>query len=192
DGNISLNWQEEEKFNLSDDQMEVTESGGVNFSWGGDGFSYWDGKGQPIALSTGISFMDAWNEKKHKLNLSYKYANIKNDIAENNINQTPSDNGLINSDVNSNNASDAFRHRFNSKYDWDIDSLTTLTMKLSGSRSQSERNSHIDGQTFQGDVLTSENFSDQFSKSINSNFTYDGYLTRKFKKEGRSIALRVA
>lgn len=192
DGNVSLNWQEEEKFNLSDDQMEVTESGGVNFSWGGDEFSYWDGKGQPIALSTGISFMDAWKEKKHKLNLSYKYANIKNDITENNINQTPSDNGLINNDMNSNNSSDAFRHRFNSKYDLDIDSLTTLTMKLSGSRSQSERNSHIDGQTFQGDSLASENFSDQYSKSINSNLTYDGYLTRKFKKEGRSISLRVA
>lgn len=74
DGNVSLNWQEEEKFNLSDDQMEVTESGGVNFSWGGDEFSYWDGKGQPIALSTGISFMDAWKEKIlcYKPNIFFK------------------------------------------------------------------------------------------------------------------------
>src|SRR5690606_3497821 len=122
----------------------------------------------------------------------YKYANIKNDILENNINQTPSDNGPLISDVNSENSSDAFRHRFNSKYDWDLDSLTTMTLKLSGSRSQVERNSHMDGNTFQGEDMVSENFSNQSTKTINNNLTYDGYLTRRFKKEGRSISLRVA
>src|SRR5690606_4219984 len=192
DGTVSLNWEEEEKFNLSDGQMEVTESGDVNFTYTGDEFSYWNGKGQPVAISTGISFIDAWKDKKHKLNLSYKYANIKNDILENNINQTPSDNGPLISDVNSENSSDAFRHRFNSKYDWDLDSLTTMTLKLSGSRSQVERNSHMDGNTFQGEDMVSENFSNQSTKTINNNLTYDGYLTRRFKKEGRSISLRVA
>ena len=192
DGTVSLNWEEEEKFNLSDGQMEVTESGGMNFTYTGDEFSYWNGKGQPVAISTGISFIDAWKDKKHKLNLSYKYANIKNDILENNINQTPSDNGPLISDVNSENSSDAFRHRFNSKYDWDLDSLTTMTLKLSGSRSQVERNSHMDGNTFQGEDMVSENFSNQSTKTINNNLTYDGYLTRRFKKEGRSISLRVA
>lgn len=191
DGNVSLNWEEEEKFNMSSNEFGMSDDGGMYFYSNRDEFSYWNGKGQPRAISTGLSFMDAWKEKKHKLNLSYKYAKIENDILESTINQTPSENGLISNNTNNNNSSDAYRHRINTKYDVNLDSLTTLTLKLSGSRSEVERNTMVDGMTYQGEELTSENYSDQQSKSQNSNFTYDGYLTRKFKKEGRSISLRL-
>ncbi|MGH2624561.1 MAG: carboxypeptidase-like regulatory domain-containing protein, partial [Sphingobacterium sp.] len=100
DGNVSLNWEEEEKFNMSTMESGMTDDGGYYFYSNRDEFSYWNGKGQPRAISTGISFMDAWKEKKHKLNLSYKYAKIQNDILESTINQTPSENGLISNNTN--------------------------------------------------------------------------------------------
>ena len=192
DGNISLNWDEEDKFGGGNSNMEMSDDGGMMFTWSGDEFSYWNGKGQPSSISTGISFMDAFKDKKHKINLNYKYGQIKNDINENNFNQSPTKTGILTSNTENFTNSDANRHRFNTRYDVTLDSLSTITFKLSGSRSKTERNLSVDGESYENDALISENTSTQNNISEAQNITYDAYYTRKFKKEGRSISLRFA
>ncbi|QBR12271.1 outer membrane beta-barrel protein [Sphingobacterium sp. CZ-2] len=192
DGTISLGWEDEEKFGMGDGGIEVMEDGGVNFSFGGDAFSNWNGKGQPKALTGGVSYMDAWKDKKHKLNLSYKYGQIENNFSDNFIRETPTEGGYLNSNTTNNNQTDANRHRFNTKYDYAIDSLTALTLKVSGSREKNTNSLMVNGETFQDGTKVSDNSSEQRGETTTQNVSYDAYLTRKFKKEGRSLALRFA
>jgi len=191
DGNVSLNWEEEEKFGVGS-SITMEDNGNVIYYGGGDEFSYWNGKGQPKAITTGISFLDQWKEKKHKLNLNYKYGNIENNILESNIIQTPRGAGLLNSSTDNKSFSDALRHQFNTKYDFALDSLTTLTLKVGASKSNTERNNRIDGVSYFDDVKESENFSEQKSLINNQNISYDTYFTKKFQKEGRSVSFRFA
>lgn len=192
DGNLSLNWQEAEKFGMSTMESGVTDGGDVYMVYAGDSFDRWDGKGRPEALSTGVSFLDAWKENKHKLNGSYKYGMIQNDVGERSVsrNSLP-DNEELNTSSTSDRETDARRHRFNTKYDWKIDSLTTLTLNLSATKGRAESNSHTSAfsQNQDGDVIN-DNERTESSISDNTDFNYRGYLTRRFGKVGRSISLR--
>ena len=192
DGNISLNWQEAEKFGMSTMETGVTDGGEMYFYSSGDSFDRWDGKGRPQALSTGVSFLDAWKENKHKLNGSYKYGMIQNEVGESTLsrNSLPNDEEL-NTSSTSNRETDARRHRFNTKYDLKIDSLTTLTLNLSASKGRSESNSHTTASSWnQVGEMINQNERAESSVSDNTDLNYRGYLTRRFKKTGRSISFR--
>ena len=191
DGQVGLGWEDEEKYGMGE-SISIDDEGGMSFSFGGDPFSYWNGKGQPRALTGGISFMDAWNEKKNKINLSYKYGQIENDFTDNSISESPTASGFLKNSNSNRSKSDANRHRFYTKYDLKIDSLTSFTAKLSGSKVNSDNFNRQDGETYQNDTKVSDNFSNQTGETTNQNISYEAFLTRKFKKEGRSISLRFA
>lgn len=193
DGTVSLGWQDEERFGVGDgDNFQMTDDGGVMIFGGGDEFSNWNGRGRPQAINTGISFMDRWREGKQKLNMSYKYGRIEN----NEISSSESQQNLLDNNFNqssfSNRHTENQRHRFNGRYDWDIDSLTTFTMKLSGSRGQRESNDSNGAETYEQGQMVNENERTQNSSGTMSNMTYDGLVTRKFRKEGRSLSVRLA
>lgn len=192
DGNLSLNWQEAEKFGMSTMETGMTDDGGMYMMYSGDSFDYWDGKGRPEALSAGVSFLDAWKENKHKLNGSYKYGMIQNDVGESSIarNSLPNDEEL-NTANETNRETDARRHRFNTKYDWKIDSLTTLTVNLSVEKGRAESDNHTRASSWDGGGNTiNENERMESSETDNTDFNYRGYLTRRFKKTGRSASFR--
>ncbi|MBD1420281.1 outer membrane beta-barrel protein [Sphingobacterium chuzhouense] len=192
DGNLSLNWQEAEKFGMSSMETGMTDGGDMYMIYSGDSFDRWDGKGRPEALSTGVSFLDAWKENKHKLNGSYKYGMIQNDVVESSLsrNSLPG-NEELNTSSTSTRETDARRHRFNTKYDLKIDSLTTLTINLSASKGKSESNSRTEASSWDenGDFVNSNDRTES-SISDNTDFNYRGYLTRRFKKTGRSASFR--
>jgi len=198
DGTVNLDWRESEKFGVSDLSREMGDDGSMSYSYSGDEFSYWDGRGIPKAISAGISLLDAWKENKHRLNMSYKFGRIENDINNNNISQDNLLNGALISNSTSDRYTDNQRHRFNGKYDLKIDSLTLLTVKLSGSKGQVTSNEHFetwtDSTSFEQNskFRINQNVRDENTKSNNSDFSYDAFLTRKFLKQGRSISLRVA
>ncbi len=192
DGKFSLSWQEQEKFNMSDTESGMTSDGGFYMVQNADEFSNWDGKGHPKAISLGASVMDAWKDKKHKLNASYKFARIENDVFENTLIQNATNEGIINTDKNQNSGSDANKHRMNAKYDFAIDSLSTLTLKVSADRTHADRSTNVDANTWRDGTLASDNTSSQQELSNRTNLTYNAFFTRKLKKEGRSIALTFA
>ncbi len=193
DGNISLDWQESEKFGMSQMETGMTDDGGMYFMFSGDGFDYWDGRGRPKAFSSGVSFLDAWKEGKHKLNGSYKYGIIQNEVGQQVISRNNLSEGEeLHTTTESNRETDTRRHRFNAKYDWKIDSLTTLTMNLSASKGKSETDEHVKAfSENENGERQNDNERMQTSTSENSNFTYNGYLTRRFKKIGRSMSFRL-
>ena len=192
DGNISLDWQESEKFGMSSVESGMSDDGGMYFMMSGDSFDYWDGKGRPKAFSTGASFLDSWKENKHKLNGSYKYGIVQNDVLESTLSKEGLPNGEeLNSTSNSKRETDSRKHRFNTKYDLKIDSLTTLTLNLSASKSKNESEDYYDVLSVDGNGKTvNENTRTQINESENSSISYNTYLTRRFRKMGRSVSFR--
>ncbi|MFD2597805.1 outer membrane beta-barrel protein [Sphingobacterium corticis] len=193
-GTVSLGWEEEEKFGLGDDQMQVSEDGSMYFfGTGGDEFSYWNGRGRPQALNTGLSYMDKFGKNGNKINLNYKFGRIENNEITEGISQTNLPNGVFNQSSLSNNNVENQRHRFNGRYDWNIDSLTTLLVKVSGTSGRREANDYSEAFSTNGEgVPINDNNRQLTSDAKNSNVTYDGLFTRKFKKVGRSLSLRLA
>lgn len=192
DGNISLGWEDSEKFGMSNMESEMSDDGNMYFYYRGDDFDFWDGKGRPKALTGGVSFLDSWKESKHKLNGSYKYGIMQNDISESIITRNSLPNGdELNTESRSNKDTDGRKHRFNSRYDLKIDSLTTLTVNLSASKAKNK--AEYDTEAFSTDAngrSVNENIRKQSDDNESSDFNYNGYLTRRFKKAGRSLSLR--
>ncbi|WP_166332335.1 TonB-dependent receptor [Sphingobacterium chungjuense] len=194
DGTVSLGWQDEEKFGLESDQMQMSDDGSMMFfGSGGDEFSYWNGRGRPKALNTGVSFMDRLGKRNNKLNLSYKFGRIENNEITTGLSQQNLPNGTFNQNTLSDNYVENQRHRFNGRYDWNIDSLTTLIVKLSGTRGQRQSNDYSEAFSVnEANVRINDNTTRLVTDAKTSNITYDGLLTRKFNKVGRSLSLRVA
>lgn len=189
DGTTDLDWREAEKFGVDNGNMTVLDDGGIMIT-GGGGFLNNTNRGQPKALTAGVSFMDAWKEKKHKLNLNYKYGMAENEVNTNTISQTPLTEGISNSETDNDDISKSTGHRLNTKYDVNIDSLTTLTLRVAASKMNSENNTQRSGKSFKNGELQSEDERSQDINSSNDNFNYDANFTRKFAKEGRSINLK--
>src|SRR5690606_8023978 len=126
------------------------------------------------------------------LNGSYKYGMIQNEVGESTLssNRLPTDEEL-NTSSTSNRETAARRHRSNTKYDMNTDSLTTLTPNLTASKGRSESNSHTPASAWnQVGEMIDQNERAESSVSDNTDLNYRGYLTRRFKKTGRSISFR--
>lgn len=187
DGQVNLGWNDEERFGFS--TMETSDEGYIYVS--GDDFANWDGRGRPSALNTGISFQDRYKEGKHKINLNYKYGRIDNNIES----SSQSQQNLADTSFNQGNMAwetrESLRHRLNARYDVNIDSLTTLTVRSSGSQDHSDFNERSEASSFMNGEKQNSNERSLYGDNRTSNFTFDGLITRKLKKAGRSVALRM-
>ncbi|MGB7528846.1 outer membrane beta-barrel protein [Sphingobacterium cellulitidis] len=188
-GTTDLDWREAEKFGIDNSNVTVLDDGGIMIT-GGGGFLNNTNRGQPRVLTAGVSFMDAWKEKNHKLNLNYKYGLAENEVTTNSINQTALKDGLSYSENSNQDASKSLGHRFNTKYDYKIDSLTTLTLRVAASKMKNENNTSLKGESYLDGVLRSENDRTQDITSNSNDFNYDANFTRKFAKEGRSFSMK--
>jgi len=190
DGNLSLDWRESEKFGMGGMDIGMGDGGGMYITINSDGFDRWDGRGRPKAFSTGASFLDNWRDGRHKLNGNYKYGIVQNEVGQ----QTLSSNSLpggreLRTSNGSDRETDTRRHRFAAKYDLKIDSLTQLTVNLSASKGKSETDERTKAVST-NETGGRENDNDRRENvlSENENLTYNGHLTRKFRKAGRSLS----
>ncbi|GHE23676.1 collagen-binding protein [Sphingobacterium griseoflavum] len=192
DGTVSLNWEDRDRYGFSDLSTDVSDDGSVSFSWRGDDMDYWNGRGRPRALSTGASFSDAWKESSHKLNASYKFGIIENEEESSRISQENLPNSVLNSNEETYSKAKNQKHRFNGRYDLKIDSLTTLTMSVGASKGDTESKRTQATSTYDGSGdQINDNNAMQEMQSNNQSVDYSAYLTRKLKREGRSLSLRI-
>ncbi len=188
DGTVDLDWREAEKFGIDNGNMTVLDDGGIMFSSSG-GFLNNLNRGQPRVLTTGASFMDSWNEKKHRLNLNYKYGQAENEVNTNTISQTPLGDGYSNTETDDDDISKSTGHRLNAKYDLALDSLTTLSVRVAASKMNNENETYRLTEGFRDNEKQSRNERRQDINSTKEDFNYNANFTKKFKKEGRSINL---
>jgi hypothetical protein len=195
DGMVGLGFEDGQKYGVGGSgNVEMMDGGGIMIS-GGDGSdggfdgNYYGG-GIPKALNFGASYSDKTANDKHKINVNYKrnqlnVTNTSTYLAQNNLpEQARIDHSKTSSD-NENRVNAA-----NLRYDYKLDSLTDMTVKMGFNKSQRDNFSETFGgqQTLEGDTITQTRSRNRL-KSDQERFNIDLLLTRRFKKERRSLTL---
>ncbi|GAA4330012.1 outer membrane beta-barrel protein [Flaviaesturariibacter amylovorans] len=190
----SLNWQDKQKLGMEND-MEYDEISGYYYSFGSDdGFNDWSLRGLPDSYTGGALFSNKWNNDRQNLNGSYRY----NQLGVTNKSLSTTQN--IFRDTTTTRFKDArttalsMQHALNGKYEFKLDSLTTLTYKIAGTYKTSEQRTQTYShflRTVSGNVnsLDTLNTSDQDRINNTSRRQIDQSLVWKqlFKKKNRML-----
>lgn len=197
DGLVGLGFQNNQKYGIeSNSGISISDGGGIviSISGGGDGTDsftgMYGGGGIPKALNMGASYSDKSADDKHKINVNYKrnqmdVENTTTYAAQNNL---PEIARLDNSVSNTNN--DTKSNIANLRYDYKLDSLSDLTLKLGYNKSDRENRSvgNSDQRELDGTLIyEGDNKNNQISSTESVNA--DILLTRRFRKARRSLTL---
>ena len=149
------------------------------------------GTGQGLQRSTGggLNFNDQLS-KKVTLNLQYFYGQINSDMDNINRQQRFFKDTILSSSGTSNYSTTSANHRIGGTIKWQIDSLTTLTIRpgvtLSASSNFSKGSSLTD-ENYRGKINRSNSISKGSGNS--NNYAYNMFLDRNFKKSGRYLSV---
>jgi hypothetical protein len=198
DGMVGLGFEDGQKYGVGGSgNMEVMDGGGIMITSNDDGSdggfdgNYYGG-GVPKALNFGASYSDKTANDKHKINVNYKrnQLNVTNTSTYSAQNNLPDQARIDNSKTSSDNESRV--NAANLRYDYKLDSLTDMTLKMGFNKSQRDDFSETfaDQKTLEGLGITTTNTIDN-AKTDQEKFNLNLLLTRRFKKERRSLTLAI-
>lgn len=122
----SLNWDDRRQLGLEGD-IEYDEISGNYFIFGGgDEFGEGNLRGLPNSYSAGGLYINKWNADKHSINTSYRYNRLATENINSTLSQTILTNGSIFNDKRVTTNALNQQHAINGRYEWKIDSLTSL------------------------------------------------------------------
>ncbi|RYY65500.1 MAG: TonB-dependent receptor, partial [Chitinophagaceae bacterium] len=185
----SLDWNARQKLGL-DNNMEYDELTGFYMYFGDndDVFNDWSLRGYPDAWAGGAQFSNKWDKEKQNVNLSYRY----NQLGNVNNSVTTTQNRLQGSRssryINTDTRGVTRQHVVNAKYEWKLDSLTTLKYSVGGTYKASETGSNTYSH-FLNDAGDTINYSNQDRTNATTRYQLDQQLVlrRAFKKKGRLL-----
>ncbi len=188
----SLRWDEQRKLGIEND-MEFDEAGGFYFSFGSDDeFNSWTLRGLPDAYTAGGLFSNKWGADKYNVNGSYRYNRLgtQNTSSTNTQNILPDSLFYTNQYTTSRNLNQ--QHAVNGKWEWKLDSLTTLKVTTASLRKTS---------AYQNETVTESlsqekapvNTGHRTTIGENTKLQSDNSLQYKrlFKKAGRQLTAQV-
>jgi len=193
-GLVGLGFEASEKYGMSSSTVNVMDGGGFYISRedSGDGTDSWSGdfsgRGIPRALNMGAAYSDKFKEDKHKINVSFRrnqmdVKNTRNYLSQNNLPDIARLNTSITESENNNRNNIA-----NMRYDVKMDSLTEVTLKMGYNRLDSDNELETNGEERNlSDSLINKTFNQNKGNIIKENLNADVLITRKFKKDKRSI-----
>lgn len=197
DGMVGLGFDEAQKYGdsgnvtmIGDGSVLITSGSDDDLGLFGGGYM---GQGVPKALNMGVSFSDKSKNDKHKLNVNFKRNQID---VKNNSTYMAQDNYPENATIdNSKTFTDRFSkaHIANMRYEFKLDSLSSGILAFGYSKRDQENEESKN--TYRRDlrdslINTTENRSTAMSGRDNINLNL--LMTRRFKKERRSITLSAA
>lgn len=198
DGMVGLGFEDSQKYGVGGSgNVQMMDGGGIMISSGGDETEGgWDGRyrggGVPKALNMGVSYSDKTKDDKHKINVNYKRSQI--DVnntstynAQNNLPERAQIDSNITRSENENRANVA-----NLRYDYKLDSLADLTVNMGFNKSNRNNLSATEAnqKTLDGNDITKTTSQTDLNSDQNK-FNLNAMLTRRFKKERRSITFNV-
>jgi hypothetical protein len=189
-GRNAMSWEEMQDFGSI---SSTVENGEVQYSWDGDSdFGPWGQQGIPENLQVAAMMNKKFGKLKSSTanNASYNHLNLAGEgysqskyILADTVNYNT---------VNRSNKSSKWKQNFSTKNNFNIDSLTTISLNARGSFGRNESISFQDGQYLAGDATTLINTSKRVNSSTGDNHggKADVFLTRKLNAAGtRSFTL---
>lgn len=198
DGMVGLGFEDSQKYGVGGSgNVQMMDGGGIMISSNGDeSEGGWDGQynggGVPKAINMGVSYSDKTKDDKHKINVNYKRSQINVDNtstynAQNNVPERAQIDNNITKSENENRTNVA-----NLRYDYKLDSLADLTVNMGFNKSNRDNLSATEAnqKTLDGNDITKTTSQTDLNSDQNK-FNVNAMLTRRFKKERRSITFNV-
>lgn len=198
DGMVGLGFEDSQKYGVGgSSNVQMMDGGGIMVSSSGDGSDGgWDGKyyggGVPKAVNMGASYSDKSKDDKHKINVNYKrsqidVANTSTYNAQNNLPERAQIDNTVTQSENETKSNIA-----NLRYDVKLDSFSDLTLNMGLTKSSRDNSSfsEADQRTLDGTMITKTSSRTDMDSDLDK-FNVNAMLTRRFKKERRSITFDV-
>ncbi len=185
-GEAGLDWRDMDKYGISPSRNQMTDDG-MYFSTSDD-LSY-RGEGLPRSWSTGFNYANKWNEK-HDLKFNFGYKKMDLQESDSSYNNNYIDESAYSNDRVGGSYGVKDRYSADLKYDWKIDSMTTIGLKANsslghGSKNETERLSNV---LLNNAEVVSRNITYEESKDTTTEINTQVYLKRKLGKPGRTIS----
>jgi hypothetical protein len=188
----SLNWEDRRKLGLEND-FDFDEAGGFYYSFDNDDeFSNWTLRGLPDAYTAGGLYSNKWNSDQQSLNGSYRY----NRLGTRNIASTFTQNILPDTLFYTNQYSNTRglnqQHAVNFKYEWKLDSLSTLKFSSASLRKTNKYENSTTTESLSEEKVVVNN-GERTNDGENTRLQSDNALQYKrlFKKQGRQLVAQV-
>ena len=184
----SLGWEDRNKLGIDND-YEYDEIGGYYYSFGtNDDFSDWGLQGLPDAYSAGGLYSNKWNDDKDNLNLAYNYNRLGTTNEATTLKQTLLPDTTFYNNENSNTKGLKQQQVLTGKYEWKIDSLTTLKI----SSVNTYKTTETSGRTHSEALSEAREFVNTGDRTNTQDIAHkqsDNQLNYKqlFKKKGRML-----
>jgi hypothetical protein len=197
-GKIGLGWEDSDKFGggngFGDGEVEMG-AGYImisNDNYDNDfsdwGESYW-GEGVPRTIKTGVHFSNKWMRDKNDINGNYSYKRQVNDAQGGSLIKYILPDSAYYSFENHRNISTETRQLFTGRYSVQIDSLTSLTLRLNALKGKSIKEQYTNSGTDDEDLrAVNRNKRDYLTNSDNESIMGSFLLKKKFKKTGRTLS----
>jgi hypothetical protein len=199
-GRSGLNWSERSNFGGGNmNNMEMGDDG-MMYSWSSsddDDDDNWGGgrnviNGLPRNNTAGVQYSNKWDEAKHQFNIGGTFKNNLNTRASNstqtNFLQGVSVQQLNKSESNSDNKTYSGR----TKYEWQIDSLTGITLNADGRVTDNKSEGYSDGSNVRNGAQASRTVRNTSSKSDGTSGNVNITVKRKTKVKGRTLSLNTS
>lgn len=190
-GKVGLAWSDNQKYGGASNRS-LGEDGTIYLAGGSSDLDTYDGRynnqGIPLAKNTGTHYETKWDNDKQAINLNYKIGSLMVDGTKNNQTQNNLPNGIIEAYTDQSFNNSLFRQKLDASYVLELDSTSSLKIKLDGTLKNNEvkstfftRSLSNDGTLLNDGQRTLTN--DGQTKLLNSQIFY----SKKFKRAGRTL-----
>ncbi len=195
-GKTGLGWEDNQKYGSIDGNVEF-DDGTITISSNGDNDDLdsfnggYGGQGLPLAITGGLHYDTRWDNDKQSLNANYKIGTITIDGTQNNINQQNNSNFIKTDTTAEKSHKYLFRQKLDVTYQTKLDTSSNLKLTLGGGQKHSESNSNNIGISLRNDTLLNKSARSLTSNTNQGSFYATAFYTKKFKKTGRTLSLKI-
>jgi hypothetical protein len=198
-GRNGLSWGERSNFGGGSGNNVEMGDDGMMYSWSSndDDDDNWGGSrnvvnGLPKNNTAGIQYSNKWNENKHQFNIGSTFKNNLNTRAststQTNFLQGVNVQQLSSTNSNSDNKSYSGRTR----YEWQVDSLTAITLSADGRVTDNKSNGFSDGSNLRDGEQVGRTVRNTITKSDGTSGNANVIIKRKTKVKGRTLSLNTS
>jgi len=184
-----LSWEDEQKYGSNSNMITDAESGAV-YSYFDQGVESFDGVGIPSTIYAGAVYTDKFKTDTHNINMNMKYQELS--VSGFNDNYTKY---ILPDTLYFNNQRNIFSNAKQliegaGKYEWKIDSLTTLKINILAKEFKTQNNSQYLTENLNiNNEKVNDNNRTQTSNRITNTVEVGLGFGRKFKTKGRSLSI---
>jgi hypothetical protein len=192
-GKTGLNWEESGKYGGGSNNIEYDEDGGFWFSNNSndefDNYGSFNGQGLPTNWSGGAQYSQKFDADKQNINGSYRYNKLNTIGGGNTISQSILPNNVFYNKESKSVFSTKQRHSLNATYDYQIDSFTTIKIKMNGYAGNQRTFTTYNSESLDNFGNSIQSIRNTSAEGDNNSFNSNFLLRHRFKKAGRTISL---